>query len=163
MVQRKRRLEEKLSVFDPGNILTKIQRQYFFPRKYLYRVGAAVGFVLILYMIYRGDDPEIVEEALVPTPVSVEVLNGCGVSGVAAQMTEFLRLNDIDVLITKDADSSDYNETIIIGRDLRFDHAGIISQLTGITNRTVDAPTDSTINVTIIIGKDYKNFKPFIN
>ena len=61
----------------------------------------------------------------------------------------------------EDADNSEYPETIIIGRDSQFDHTEIISQLTGITNRTPDPVAESTVNVTIIIGKDYKNFKPY--
>ena len=159
MVQRRRRTEGKRRVYVPldSNIFTQI------PRQYIYRLGIALGVIIILYMIYPGDEPEIVEEEVTLEPISVEVLNGCGVSGVAAQMTEYLRLNDIDVLITDDADNSSYPETIIIGRDLQFDYTEIISQLTGIDNRTVDNVTESTVNITIIIGKDYKNFKPFKN
>lgn len=157
MVQRRRRTEGKRHVYIPGNVFTQI------PRRYIYRLGIALGIIILLYLIYPGDEPEIVEEELIPAPISVEVLNGCGVNGVAQMMTDFLRLNDIDVLITEDADNSRYPETIIIGRDLLHDYTEIISQLTGIDNRTVDNVTESTVNVTIIIGKDYKNFKPFKN
>ena len=157
MVQRRRRTKEKRHVNISGKIFTQI------PRQYIYILGIALGVIILLYMIYPGDEPEIVEEELIPAPISVEVLNGCGVNGVAQMMTDFLRLNDIDVLITKDADNSRYNETIIIGRDSKIVYTDIISQLTGIDNRTFDSVTESAVNVTIIIGKDYKNFKPFKN
>ena len=69
--------------------------------------------------------------------------------------------NTIEIFKTDDADNSSYPETIIIGRDSRFDHAAEISSLTGITNRTYDYESDSLVNVTIILGKDYQNFQPF--
>jgi len=168
MVQRKRRTEGKRRINVPGGIVTKIPKLILQGIGmgigfYLFRIGAVLVFIVILYMIFPSGDPEIIEEEPVATPIAVEVLNGCGVSGVAAQMTEYLRLNHIDVLITEDADNSEYPETIIIGRDSQFDHTEIISQLTGITNLTPDPVAESTVNVTIIIGKDYKNFKPYTN
>ena len=92
---------------------------------------------------------------------AVEVLNGTDVKGIAAEMTEFLRSNkDIDVLITG---NSDYTvpETMIIARDKNVQHGNKISELTGITTITYDYVTESTVNVSIILGGDYKKYKPF--
>jgi|GEM_PF-1399474 len=97
------------------------------------------------------------------TPISaptVEVLNGTNVEGIAAQMTEFLRDNDIDVDTTGNNDFP-VSETIIINRDFRGHHAEKISELTGVTNIVPDNVTESYVNVTIILGDDYKKYKPF--
>jgi len=97
------------------------------------------------------------------TPISaptVEVLNGTNVDGIAAQMTEFLRANDIDVFTT-DNNEFPVSETIIINRDFRGHHAEKISELTGVTNVVPDNVTESYVNVTIILGEDYKKYKPF--
>lgn len=130
------------------------------PKTAVYGVIGAALFIVLLVMVFSEDEP-IVEE-VIATPAVVEVLNGCGVSGIAGRMTDFLKSNTIEVFNTGDADNSSYPETILIGRDSRFDHAAEISALTGIKNRTYDYESESLVNVTIILGKDYQNFQPFI-
>ena len=48
--------------------------------------------------------------------IKVEVLNGCGIKGIAAKTSEFLRSKHrIDVIRSDNADKYDYSKTIIIG------------------------------------------------
>lgn len=97
------------------------------------------------------------------TPISaptVEVLNGTNVEGIDTLMTEFLRDNDIDVITTGNNDFP-VPETIIIVRDKRIRDTERISGLTGVTNKTFDYVTESSVNVTILLGRDYKEYNPF--
>ena len=152
MVQRRRRIKQRASESSAG-------------AEKLFRVA---GFFIVivalwlLFVVLRGffsrEEPE---EEIPVLPVVVDVLNGCGVEGIAAQMTDFLRANDFDVFDMRNADNASYAETIIIERDSIGQPAAKISDLTDIKNITFDYQTESTVKVTIILGKDYGRFKPF--
>ena len=49
--------------------------------------------------------------------IKVEVLNGCGIKGIAAKTADFLRLYQVDVVRSDNADRYDYPNTIIIARN----------------------------------------------
>ena len=52
--------------------------------------------------------------------IKVEVLNGCGVTALAAKATEFLRDKKIDVISSDNADNHNYEKTLIIQRNEKF-------------------------------------------
>ncbi len=118
--------------------------------------------LISVYIIYRNTgsegEPEI---TLPPQPAAVSVLNGCGESGVAGRMADFLKENGIDVMSSENADNSDYLETIIIGKDSQGKHARDIAEIIGISNITYDFDSTSAANVVIILGKDYSKYSPF--
>ena len=154
MVQRRRRVFKETTAlpFDFGRIF-KI-------------AGVVIISLLAIWVMFRiiawifsPGEPEP-EPVPIPPP-EAEVLNGCGVGGIASQMTDYLREHDIDVLTTDNADNSQYAETIIIERDSLARHGKTISDLTGIRNITYDYTSESLVNVTIILGKDYLYYKPF--
>ncbi|MFQ6675994.1 MAG: LytR C-terminal domain-containing protein [Fidelibacterota bacterium] len=103
----------------------------------------------------------------VPTPVmEVEVLNGCGVYGLAARFTDFLRSRGFDVVNSDNADSFDYPATVIIQRSERVESSYRMAELLGIpkgdTTRILVQPDLSlATDVTVILGKDYRDIKPF--
>ena len=49
--------------------------------------------------------------------IKVEVLNGCGIKGIAAKASAFLRQRQVDVVRSDNADKYDYLQTTIIGRN----------------------------------------------
>ncbi|MBN2281652.1 MAG: LytR C-terminal domain-containing protein [Candidatus Marinimicrobia bacterium] len=49
--------------------------------------------------------------------VYIEVLNGCGITGMAGKYTEYLRMKGFDVLTTGNAKEMNYPETFILVRD----------------------------------------------
>ena len=96
--------------------------------------------------------------------IKVEVLNGCGIKGIAAKTSEFLRSKHrIDVIRSDNADKYDYLRTIIIGRN---EDLGKILSVTKafeieINNKSyVQHEPDETlgVDVTIILGKDIISF-----
>ena len=152
MIQRKRR-----------NV--KLPRKLPLNTKKIFKSAAVIcGAALMLWASFTllpgfFSKNESEEETPISAP-TVEVLNGTNADGIAAEMTEFLRTNDIDVFTTGNNDFP-VSETIIINRDFRGHHAEKISELTGITNIVPDNVTESYVNVSIILGNDYKKYKPF--
>ncbi|MFC2150008.1 LytR C-terminal domain-containing protein [Calditrichota bacterium] len=96
-------------------------------------------------------------------PVRVQILNGCGTSGIANKAGTWLTRNGYDVRDVGNADRHDYNSTIILDRtampgaatllasDLKLDASRIQKRSSG------QAPL---YDVTLILGKDYKSL-PF--
>ena len=96
--------------------------------------------------------------------IKVEVLNGCGLKGIAAQTAEFLRENHVDVVRSDNADHYDYPNTVIISRNENVESLRAVSRSFGITmddkiHIITDDPDESLgVDVTVILGKDITNF-----
>ena len=96
--------------------------------------------------------------------IKVEVLNGCGLKGIAARTAEFLRENHIDVVRSDNADHHDYPNTVIISRNENVESLRAVSKSFGVTmdDKThiiTDDPDESLgVDVTVILGKDITNF-----
>ncbi len=99
--------------------------------------------------------------------IKVEILNGCGIKGIAAKTSDFLRSEHrIDVIRSDNADKYDYSKTIIIGRNEDLDKILSISNAFGIsinnTNHIQHIPDETLgIDITIILGKDINSI-PYI-
>lgn len=98
--------------------------------------------------------------------IEVEVLNGNGVYGLAAQFTDFLRSKGFDVVNSGNADHFDYPTTLVIQRSERVESSYRMAELLNIsksdTSRLVVQPDLSlATDITVIVGKDYKTIKPF--
>ena len=97
----------------------------------------------------------------------VEVLNGCGIQGMAGKFSRFLREHNIDVLNSDDADHYDYTHTLIITRTGNVQILDKVSSLLGFDeqdeNHILNKPNSSSeFDLTVIIGNDYASIKPFI-
>lgn len=93
----------------------------------------------------------------------VEVYNGCGVSGVAKKLTDFLRQRNIDVVYFGNYEKMDLSETLLIDRtDYNLTNAKIIGKIIGLDDRMFpQISPQRQLDVTIIIGKNYSQLKPF--
>ncbi len=96
--------------------------------------------------------------------IKVEILNGCGIKGIAAKTSEFLRSEHrIDVIRSDNADKYDYLKTIIIGRNEDLEKILSVSKAFNIsinnTNHIQHTPDETLgVDVTIILGKDINSF-----
>lgn len=95
--------------------------------------------------------------------IKVEVLNGCGIKGIAALTADFLRSNQVDVVRSDNADHYDYPNTVIISRNENFESLKAVSKSFGISfndeKHILIVPDESLgVDVTVILGKDIHDF-----
>ncbi len=127
-----------------------------------------VNVALIVFLLRKI----FVSSNAIPTTISpsqepimtVEVLNGCGTSGVANTFSEYLKKKNYDVVRVDNADSFDYEKSVILDRGKQ--PRRMIEQLCkvmGISKERIlliestSCPSDATL----IIGSDYKSLKAF--
>jgi hypothetical protein len=114
-------------------------------------------------------DPGTAEEIYIPPvlDIEVEVLNGCGESGLAGTLSNHLRINDIDVVRSENADHFEYTETMVILRNEHLPHLLQVTKALGMEEsdlRVKKQPDESSdVSITLIIGKDFSSIEPFRN
>ena len=96
--------------------------------------------------------------------LQVEVLNGCGVSGLANTTTNFLRTEQIDVVYKGNYKNFNVEKSQIIDRAGNMDQAMEIAKVLGIEKSLISSDIDKNkqLAATIILGKDYKKLNPFV-
>jgi hypothetical protein len=94
--------------------------------------------------------------------IQVEVLNGCGVDGVAAKFTDYLRRNSFDVVQVGNYTSSNIDETMVIDRIGNRANAEKLAEVLGIEKRNIiqQLNKDYFLDATLVIGKDYNKLEP---
>ena len=94
--------------------------------------------------------------------IQVEVLNGCGVSGVAEKLTDYLRTNNIDVVNLGNYRSFEIENSIIIGRNEKIYNAKKVAAIVGLDEQNIiqQINHDYMLDVTFILGKDYRDLIP---
>ena len=109
--------------------------------------------------INDDEDDTIKSEAPVEK-IQVEVLNGCNVAGLAAQVTEYLRIKGFDVVYFGNYVSYDIDKsTVIDRRSMNKENAQKIAEVLGINRKgSVFAilSEEKELDVSIILGSDYK-------
>ena len=89
--------------------------------------------------------------------IEVEVLNGCGIPGVAEQFTDYLRDRGYDVVRFTNAQRYDYPRTLVVNRGTEFTQARLVAQSLGVESNAVENMPDPSLqlDVTIVLGQDY--------
>ncbi len=92
--------------------------------------------------------------------IQVEVLNGCGVTGVGDGLTDVLRAKGIDVVKTGNYRSFDIENTFIIDRFGKIETANRVADSLNLDKRFIITEKNKSyfLDLTIVIGKDYKNY-----
>lgn len=133
--------------------------------------NAAIGFlallliILIAALVTRFIYPRIVNQRaenqshLISNIIQVEVLNGCGIPGIANTYTGVLRNNGFDVVETGNFDHFNLQNTLVIGRTNVKDNAYRVADALGIAPEHVliESSPDFYLDVTIVIGHDYES------
>ena len=96
--------------------------------------------------------------------IQVEVLNGCGVSGIADKLTDYLRVNKVDVVNLGNYRSFEIENSIIISRNGKIKNAEKVAALVGLDENSIiqQLNSDYLLDLTFILGKDYRNLIPLI-
>jgi len=122
-----------------------------------------VGFVLRIF--YGPADPHREENPsrLVGEVIQIEVRNGCGVAGVARQVTAYLRSRGFDVVESGNFEHFNVEKTQVIARTKSIDAARKVAEQLGVDAVAVsqEIAPDLYLDVTVVIGKNYPQLKPF--
>ena len=97
---------------------------------------------------------------LISSVIQIEVLNGCGVPGLANQLTGSLRRLGFDVVETDNYDNFNVTETFIISRVADREHARRIATALGLEKKRIilEESQDFYLDATLVVGSDYKTF-----
>jgi hypothetical protein len=111
--------------------------------------------------VITTEDTIVTKIVPVERGIQAEVLNGCGVRGLADKATHYLRKNNIDVVNTDNYDTFDVLTTRILDRSDNPQKAREVAKLLGIPENRILLRKDSSLklDVTIILGADYKKLK----
>jgi hypothetical protein len=95
--------------------------------------------------------------------IQVEVLNGCGVAGVADQFTNYLRQHHFDVVQMGNYISFDVEKSIVIDRTGNMANAFKVADTLGVSRKNVIQQKNNNyfLDVSFIIGKDFNSLKPY--
>ncbi len=89
-----------------------------------------------------------------PAAISVEILNGTTVTGLAGRTRQLYERYGFDVVSFDNADNTDYEHTVVIDRQENMTAAQRAAEIIQ-ANRVVSEPNESPIDVTIILGRDF--------
>jgi len=99
--------------------------------------------------------------------ITVQVLNGCGVQGLANDVTQYLREHHFDVV-----DVGNYPGGFILDRTLIFDRVSLntenalkVADVLNVNKKQVVSELENSLqlSVTVMVGKDYKKLSLFAN
>ena len=95
--------------------------------------------------------------------IQLDVLNGCGVSGVAQRVTEYLRKRKFDVVQMSNYKSYDVVESLVIDRVGDMNTARKVAHALGIQDHNIitELNPDYYLHVSVVIGRDYQALKPY--
>lgn len=94
--------------------------------------------------------------------IQVEVLNGCGKSGIAEKFTSYLRNRNFDVVQMGNYISFDIDKTMVIDRTGNKANAEKVAEAIGVDKKNVIQQLNKEyfLDVSIIIGKDFNQLNP---
>jgi hypothetical protein len=129
-----------------------------------------LAIVIFLFYIFFSrlsgtnvEQKKNITQKFVPTEmIQVEVLNGCGVSGLADIFKDFLRKKNIDVVSSGNYTNFDVEQTIIIDRIGNKKKAEFVAELLGVARSRIITRInkDYFLDVSIVLGRDYLTLKP---
>lgn len=112
--------------------------------------------------------PQSLQTRIISEPenkhIVVRILNGNGISGVAYQLREYLLTQGYDVSETTNADHFNYEKSIIYLHTKDYSMSNKLAKTLRIDNNPIldDRAPDYPCDITILMGKDYKQLPPFL-
>ena len=112
-------------------------------------------FIIVFLLSLFGCKEEVVVEEFIHNTGQIQVLNGCGYSGAAELVRNFLAQKGFDIVEFGNAKHWNYKQTIIVAR---IENTGVARDLGKIlkTNNVVQILDSSRmVEATVYVGKDY--------
>lgn len=151
-------------------ILTSLKKQDF-SKNLILNISILILIIINSFLAYSlvktvsfndsSDDVNLLKDST-KARIQIEVLNGCGVSGVAEKLTDYLRSNNIDVVNLGNYRSFEIENSLIICRNEKVKNAEIVAAVVGLDQQNMiqQINPDYLLDVTFILGKDYRNLIP---
>ncbi len=117
-------------------------------------LGSAVGLFGLSLLLRYWDPLPLKFPTDARKPFRVEVLNGCGRKGVAAQVAERLRRGGVDVVYVGNAGSFDHLRTLVVDRMGCDECAQAVADELGVRTVTVEIDSLRLVEVTVVVGHD---------
>ncbi|MDP2302432.1 MAG: LytR C-terminal domain-containing protein [Ignavibacteria bacterium] len=155
-------MNSKISTFK--NIFSdKTKSEKYFWLMSLLLLGIILFLSSTLYSNLKPEESLVVieQQAKADSLIHLEVMNGCGVTGVADQFTEFLRSKSFDVIQTGNYFSYDIEKTLIVDRIGNYKHAKLVAEALGLADDVIISQVNRNyyLDVSVIVGKDFNNIK----
>jgi len=124
-------------------------------------INSILAYSVFNAIPFNDNDDNYLEDST-RVRIQVEVLNGCGVSGVAEKLTDYLRTNNIDVVNLGNYRSFEIENSIIIGRNEKIQNTEIVAAIVGLDKQNIiqQINPDYLLDVTFVLGKDYRDLIP---
>lgn len=141
----------------PKKKTRKRRKQKPSPSSMLYSLSVLVllaGVVYIGVSVYGLFAPRTSREV----ESAVLVLNGCGIEGIGLETARYLRGLGLDVVDFRNADSFDYEETIVVDRAGDMGAAVAVARMLNIPNVIQQIPETPLVDIIIVVGADHSWF-----
>jgi hypothetical protein len=128
------------------------------PSSMLYSLGVLVLLAVVAYVgvsVYGLFAPHTSREV----ESAVLVLNGCGEEGLGLETARYLRERGLDVVDFRNADSFDYEETIVVDRSGDMGAAITVARMLNIPNVIQQIPETPLVDIIIVVGADHSWFR----
>jgi LytR cell envelope-related transcriptional attenuator len=130
-------------------------------------VLAAAALLYALVIRWTGPDPAPFGRAVgdLGDIIQVDVRNGCGVTGLAARMTDYLRDYGFDVVEAGNYTSFAEPSSFVLDRVGNPRAAEALARAVGLGSEQVreDIQPDYFFDATIVMGADYASMHPFVD
>lgn len=94
--------------------------------------------------------------------IQIDVLNGCGASGAATSVRDYLRARGFDVVEMRNYKSFDVEHSLVVDRTGAASNAEKVAYALGIDRSRIiqQINTDYFVDVSVVVGRDYRSLKP---
>jgi hypothetical protein len=95
--------------------------------------------------------------------IQIDLLNGCGESGAASKFTNYLRARGYDVVEMKNYKTFDVKESLVIDRSGSVETAKKVAYALGVHEKNIiqQINHDYFVDVSVVVGKDFSQLKPY--
>lgn len=132
-------------------------------------INVAIGLLSVILLVLLGAlaarvvYPRIQTERdnsvshLISEVIQIQVLNGCGVAGVASSFTGKLRRSGFDVVESGNFETYTVEKTFVIDRSGNLENARRVARALGIAEEHIirEVAVGFYLDATVVIGSDY--------
>lgn len=116
-----------------------------------------VALLLVLLSAYLGYETACLIDAgglSGEARVVVEVLNGCGRSGIGERVSQLLSDRNFDVMFVGNADDFKYDRTLVVDRTGDLSKAVAVADALGLGQVISQVNTATYVEATVVVGND---------